>query len=900
MPRWALTVAFVFLLSGALLGDEHGQQQNVRYDRDIAPLLARTCWKCHGPDAAQRQAGLRLDLRKAALSRLDSGKTAIVPGSPQTSELIRRLRSRGDDRMPPADAQNQLTPSEVTRLERWIKQGAAWETHWAYQPPRRRPPPRVHRTSWVQSPVDRFILARLERENLAPAPPADRRTLIRRVYLDVIGLPPTSTEVARFLADSRPDAWPRLIDRLLASPRYAPRWARHWLDVARYGDSNGGDENHAYPLAWHYRDYVVAAFNDDLPFDVFLREQLAGDLLPADDGRQHHQQTATGFLALGTKILAEKDKAKMRADMVDEQIDTLGKAFLGLTLGCARCHDHKFDPITTREYYALAGILHSTRVGNQSLQSTRFRAAEKTFKRRLAELTAERSRLQRKLQDSGAAFIDVQAEKFDRGNVSRIMDGYGKGIGVISDPGSQNNFAEYDLQLPAKGQYLVQLRYAARNARPGRLLINGKVVNDRAIREVTGGWMPEHQRWFTEGAYTFRQGANVLRLESKPLMSHIDRIRLIRAEQRGALGTLWDQLQDLDQRLAKLQRNPPKPINVMAAQEGMVANVRLHQRGSHLQLGEEVPRGVPGAVAPASASRPADKKAIGGKQSGRLQLVQWMTDVQGGAGGLAARVVANRLWHWHFGRGIVGTPNNLGVRGQRPTHPALLDWLARQLVDDQWSLKALHRHILLSATYQQAASTDGNRLYRGVPRRRLDAEVIRDSLLWSADRLDDALFGPPLKVKAQDPSPADLHKNEQAYRNARRRSVFLPVVRSNVSRFLSLFDFPNAATPVGRRDATTVPTQALLLLNDPFVLDQAGHLAKRLLQNQDLDSDGKRVVAVYERLYGRPPGKGEREVAQAFLREFASTVQESSDPALAAWSSLCHTLMLSNEFVYVE
>ncbi len=894
--------------------DEVRPQERVGYARDVAPILAQHCLECHGPDAAQREAGLRLDSREGATARLASGKFAIVPGEPSRSEFVRRITHTGDERMPPPDADDQLTPQEVQTLLDWIQQGAVWESHWAFSPPTRPTLPSVEDAAWLQNEVDRFILARLEQADLKPVAPANRRTLIRRVYLDVLGVPPTPSEVSAFLDDDRPDAWQQCVDRLLASPLHGQRWGRHWLDVARYGDSNGGDENHAYPLAWRYRDYVIRALNDDLPFDQFVQEQVAGDLMNGaapDDDRQGERVTATGFLALGTKILAEKDKVKMRADLVDEQIDTLGKSFLGLTLGCARCHDHKFDPIPATDYYALAGILHSTQLGDRQVPAADAENRKAEFERKVAALNAEKSQLEQQLEEAAGSVIDRQAEKFDRGNVIVDNSNWGKGIGIISDPGAQQNFAEYDFKIDASGEYLVQLRYAAQNARPGRLLINGKVARDKAITQATGGWYPQHQRWFSEGVHALQQGNNVLRLESAPLMSHIDRIRLIPNDKGSDLSQALERLDQLDGEVAKLRQSQPQPIQVMAASDGAAHNVRLHLRGSHLSLGDEVPRGFPGIVSANKSQSPSAHAAfeITDSQSGRLQLARWMTDARSGAGGQVARVIANRIWQWHFGQGLVGTPNNFGMQGRPPTHPQLLDWLAMELIENDWSVKSLHRKILLSATYQQGVSIRPNRLYHGMPRRRLDAETIRDSLLLHAARLDVALAGEPLSVKSQDPSPADLMNNENAYRMFRRRSVYLPVVRSNVYRFLTLFDFPNAATPVGRRDTTTVPTQALLLLNDPFVMQQAEQIANQVLANPDADSDGKRLVDLYERLFSRPPTADEQSASLEFLQEFSATLQPqeanvklapASGFPVAAWASLCHTLVQSSEFVYVE
>jgi hypothetical protein len=900
----------------------------------VSRIFARHCLECHGPDGEQREAGLRLDVRTSATGQLDSQHIAIVPGSPDNSELLRRITARDETRMPPVEAGARLSSAEVELITKWIRSGANWGTHWSLTPATERPLPKVRDISWAKRPLDRFILHRIEesvghglQHGMAPLESADRRTLIRRVYFDLIGLPPTPQQVRQFQNDKSPDAWKNVVNQLLDTPMYGQRWGRHWLDVVRYGDSNGSDENHAYPLAWRYRNYVIDAFNKDIPFDQFVREQLAGDLLN-NESRQMEGVTATGFLAIGTKILAEKDPVKKQADMVDEQIDTIGKSLLGFTVACARCHDHKFDPIPTKDYYALAGILHSTKLEDRALEDPAFAKAKAEFDRRLEALSGRRKVLQAKLTNSPDGVIDRQAENFQRGNVAALDSSYGEGIGIISDPGAQKNFAEWDFQIANGGEYLIQFRYAAKASRPGRLSVNGKVVNEESVARTTGGWMPADQQWFTEGTTTFLKGKNVVRFESEPLMSHIDRVRLVRSNGSNELKTVLDRLSAIDVEQVELQKQAPTPSIAMAVADGDSKNVKVHLRGSHLELGEDVRRGFP--MLAAGTSRKQNQESgrfqIDGKQSGRLQLADWMTDSQSGAGKQLARVIVNRVWQWHFGRGLVGTPNNFGLQGELPTHPDLLDWLTLRFIEDGWSLKALHRRILQSATYRQRSVATPNDSYIGFARRRMQVEVIRDTLLFHAGRLDttpaDRLDG----VKPQDPSPDDLRKNEDVHRNSNKRSVYLPVIRSNSYRFFLLFDFPNATTSVGKRDITTVPTQALLLMNDPFLMDQAQRFADsvlhaankkngkaRLRPSRD-EPDAQRASGsaeaspsrfsilndIYLRLFSRTPTDVERSAAAEFLAEYVATsaISESADDE--AWSALCQSLMVSSEFIYVE
>ncbi len=939
MPRIDLPLICLAILASCATAEQRASSA-IDYGEDIAPILSRHCLECHGPDVQQREAGLRLDSQKSAKGRLESGTRAIVPKQPSASELLTRVKSTGDDRMPPRDHATALSATEIGQLTRWIQEGAKWESHWAFTAPVRVSPPSVQNSNWVQNPIDQFILAKLEQKSLAPQPTASPRKLVRRLYFDLTGLPPTPQQVADFLADDRPNAWDRLIDRLLASPQYGQRWGRHWLDVARYGDSNGGDENHAYPLAWRYRDYVISSFNEDLPFDAFVHEQLAGDLLTGttnarlhlsgsarkdtndDAERKNARLTATGFLAMGTKILAEQDEVKKQADIVDEQIDTVGKTFLALTLGCARCHDHKFDPIPTKDYYALAGIFHSTQLNDQPIQTAAVQQALHHHQQQLQRLTDERDQLQlqfdKRLSDESISLVVLEAESFAQGNVTSLSDSYGQGIGIISDRGSQKNFAEYAIKIPADGQYLIQLRYAAKNARPGRILINGEVVKKDAISKTTGGWMPEHQRWISEGTFALKQGSITLRLESEPLMSHIDKIRLIRSAKSNRISEDLAQLDQFNARLSKHKQQTPQPEKVMAATDGDSRDTRIHIRGSHRQLGDKVMRGFPQILASAQDQSTAPTVAaysIPENQSGRQQFAYWMTDADSGAGGQTARVIANRLWHWHFGNGLVKTPNNFGMQGSRPTHPDLLDWLALELIQHDWSLKSLHRMIVTSASYQQETSDTPNTWVHGFSKRRIEAEAIRDGLLMHGGDLSFDLVGQPLSVKTQDPSPADLKNNELAYRSFRRRSVHLPVVRCNTHRFLTLYDFPNAAAPVGSRDSTTVPTQALLLMNDPMVMQQAENMAQKVLandtttntqlslnghQNAHEKTNVQRIKQLYEHLFQRPATDEEISTLKTFVRDFESTVTEDQDTELKVWTAMVHTLLLSSEYIHVD
>jgi mono/diheme cytochrome c family protein len=774
------------------------------FEKSIRPILVEHCQKCHG--AKKQQGGLRLDSRDAALKGGDSGP-AIVAGKPDESLVVRAVRHEDDDlKMPPEE---KLSGREIADLVRWIEMGAPFPdqeqsgaarerdpNHWAFQPPIEPRLPEVGETAWPQSPIDRFILARLESQALRPAPKADKRTLIRRATFDLVGLPPTPEEIKRFLADDRPNAFARLVDRLLASAQYGERWGRHWLDVARYADSNGLDENVAHGNAWRYRDYVVRAFNDDKPFDRFVVEQLAGDLLPAGSEAQRHEQLiATGFLGIGPKVLAEVDEAKMQMDIVDEQIDTLGRAFLGMTLGCARCHDHKFDPIDTADYYALAGVFKSTR----SME-----------------------------------------------NYKKVARWYEN---VLSSPAVEATKKQYEERLTGKKEAVAAFIVRADDE-----------VRKSASEDAK---LPE-------------------KLES-----------LYSEEAKAELKKLRDEL-------AQLEKNPPELPSAMGATEDNVADVAICIRGNPLKLGEVVPRHVPAVI-----KGPAVPQ-FSASQSGRQELARWLVDPQHP---LTSRVIVNRVWRWHFGKGLVRTTDNFGLLGEAPSHPELLDWLARRFVAGGWSIKSLHRLILLSATYQQSSAAGSetiardpeNRLFGRAEIRRLEAEEVRDALLAVGGRLDLTPGGSLLTVKNRAYFFDHTSKDLTDY-TSRRRSIYLPVVRNNVYDLFQLLDYPDAATPSGDRPTTTVAPQALMMLNSDFVMEAAAGLAERLFC--ETASDDERIERLCAIAYGREATNDELTADRAFLSELdRSLVPREPDREKRirqGWNVICHTIVATNEFIYVK
>jgi hypothetical protein len=1073
------------------------------FEREVRPLLVSRCYECHGPES-KGEGGLKLDSRAAALRGGASGP-AVVPGSPDDSLLIDAIRYGDVFQMPP---QSKLPEDEIAIITKWVRQGAAWpgdealvraadesdelteeeKSFWAFLPPREPAVPAVHQADWPNSPLDHFILSRLEEQGLSPAAAADRRTLIRRATFDLTGLPPTPEEVAAFVTDEAPDAFARVVDRLLASPHYGERWGRHWLDVARYADSNGMDENLAFGSAFRYRDYVVAAFNQDKPFDRFVLEQLAGDLLSEEGGVEDLQRiVATGFLSLGPKMLAEDDPVKMEMDIVDEQVDTVGRAFLGLTLGCARCHDHKFDPISTEDYYALAGIFKSTKtmenfsvvaVWNERPLATREqRARIDELNARIAAmqgeidsrvgqgneslLAAARPRAaeylvsavcQEQLTDPARSLMTgpaggqtpgtilIEAESFSRGNALIQTTGYGEGIGVIYNAGTLPNVAEYDVTLPTAATYQLEIRYAAADARPVQLSINGDVVKADAAGHITGSWYPDTQAWAVEGVFPLAAGVNVIRLERAEPFPHFDKLALVPRElpacvefaSSGALNpgflaqwrqqfvrdrdapgsifyawTLWERALASGQQFivdpasspaAAVLLADPRPANIaellaryrdlfaradgawhalkqspaggqattlsdpalepfraalydphgplaipempeayypadlaaeiatlreerntlesqrpqvdsaMAVDERQPTDLKVHIRGNHLTLGKSpIPRGFPRIIA---GSAPP---SIDSQHSGRRQLAEWLTRADHP---LTARVMINRVWRGHFGKGLVRSLDNFGRLGERPTHPELLDWLALRFIADGWSLKDLHRRIMMSSTYQmggganpRAALIDPeNRLHWRHERRRMEAEVVRDAILSVSGRLDKQMGGSLLKSKTREYVAGTASVNSTNY-DTFRRSVYLPVVRSALYDVFQAFDFADPSALNGDRDTTTVAPQALFMMNSRLILDETRALAESILTDsapeRASEDDAARVQALYQRCYARAADEGELARALAFIEKYQRATAEGGTldvvaRRVRAWQALCRVLLAANEFIYIE
>lgn len=798
------------------------------FEKNIRPVLVQHCYKCHSAEADKVKGGLTVDTRQGLLLGGESGHPGVTPGSLSESSLYEAITwQNADSQMPP---KQKLPDDVIANFKKWIEMGAPdpreqavanatggkrvinmdeGRKHWAFQKPVKAALPPVKTERWARTDIDAFILSGLESKGLHPVRDADRPTLIRRIAFDLTGLPPTPDEVKAFVADQSTDAVKRVIDMYLDSERYGERWARHWLDVARYGESSGKEVNILYPHAWRYRDYVVESFKKDKPYDQFLKEQIAGDLMKSSGKRDQAEKiVATGFLAIGSKGHNNRDRRQFAMDLVDEQIDALSQSMLGLTLACARCHDHKFDPVTQRDYYALAGIFLSseTLFGTYSqLQNANTTA--------LIEL--DRS------ADQTSALAKISTSEVDQ----------------------------------------LKKRYAdaSTTAADIRDQIRGMSAADRG----------------RQNAQSFLRARNSL-----------DRAESMKAD----LEMFHDDGSPRTLAMGVLDRDRP-------------VNTQLLVRGDVKQPSDVVPRGLVEVLC--AKGEPLNIS----QGSGRLDLAWWIASRDNP---LTARVMANRVWLKLMGQGIVATPDNFGIMGQKPTHPELLDHLALSFMDGGWSVKKLIREIMLSRAYQMGSSYDAanyaadpdNTFHWRMSQRRLDAEAIRDAMLSVAGVLDFyPVDGSPVARAGEGREGIinllrEVNSKPQTY-----RSIYLPLIRDQIPEFLSVFDFPDASLVNGDRDTTNVPSQSLFLMNNPQVQAAADAFAQRVAA-----FDGgpqERLSHAYQLAFGREPTPQEKQAIAHFWTRFPQEMMRGNGIPKdkisgAALSAFCQGLFASAEFRYLN
>lgn len=897
------------------------------FERKVRPVLAQSCYSCHSRAAKTSLGNLFLDQRSAMLKG-GAGGAAVVPGDPEKSRLIEAVRYVHQGmQMPP---KGKLPEAVITDLTAWVKMGAPspdeaiinslrpsanevlrekrLRSHWAWQPLRKTQIPAVKRKGWAQNSIDVFILAKLESKGLSPVGYADRRTLIRRAYFDLIGLPPTPEETEAFLIDRSPKAWETVVDNLLANPHYGERWGRFWLDIARYGEDQAHSfEPRLYPQGFRYRDWIVRALNTDMPYNRFIKEQIAADLLGGTD--VHEQLPALGLFAMGPVYYGD---AKMY-DQYDDRIDTLTRGVLGLTVACARCHDHKFDPITQKDYYGLAGIFANTSYREVPIETSAQTSngkgealgnREEVLRKKTEEvdkfvnehteyvrqrLTPEISKYlveawtyanRKKLSPSLTVAQFANDEKIERAVlrnwVDYLADVRGNNNLYLADwykliqkqnasaDNSKSETALADIKMvadafQAKVQALVQAREAAKNAKPTDKSQKSLEKSEVALLDAILG------------------GEGVLTIPRERLGE------VLTGDPKARYATIS----------TELQRLKVSDFAHALADTPSAGNIRVLLRGNPENPGEEAPRRFLAILSGENAS--AFKQG-----SGRLELANAIT---ADTNPLTPRVMVNRVWQHHFGTGIVRTTNNFGTLGELPTHPELLDYLTADFVANGWSLKTLHRKIMLSATYKMRSGTNkhhyeidpDNRLVWRMPIRRLEVEAWRDAMLSVSGRLDETLGGASVSLGSPD---------------NRRRTFYAAISRHELDSMLRLFDYPDPNVTADKRTDTTVPLQQLFVLNSEYMVREAKAFAVRLLSNPKED-DASRIRRAYLLSYNRPPSP--KEVALG-LRFLTPQIETPSQPVgvktvaviadtpvrLSRWEQYAQALLSANEFMYID
>ena len=965
--------------------------EEVDFNFHIKPILVQKCYLCHGPDPSSREADLRLDIFEGATATLESGRAAIVPGKPGKSELLKRINhSDAEMRMPPTEMNQELTSREIAMLRQWIADGAVYEPHWAFVPPKKEEsvPLGMHEAT---KKIDSFVSMKLQAEGLNPSAKADKETLIRRLAFVLTGLPPTLQQLEAFVADEREDAYERLVDTYLSSQAYGERWARHWMDVVRYAETKGHEFDYVIQGAWRYRDYLIRAFNSDVPYNQLVREQLAGDLLASprvhpEDGT-NESVLGTLFYTMGEGTHSPVDTRKDESDRIDNMIDVTTKAFQGLTVSCAKCHDHKFDPIPTADYYGLYGILEGTRFSPVSATSpvmveqtleeaNRLRAyiretlagnwkgsiKEENLPVQLTSITT-----QTPIPFSGKILGDFRGQELSGWKSDGKAFGPKTTLGNPLFQPSTKNRLELDEGKASSRYYntgifgalrspnfLVDRDFIGVRARGTKGTIRIVMDNFQLIQYPIYGGMSQTVeteewknlvfdigQWKGHKAYievlpgTYKRHTYVQQEEDyvevlyatafdnewqePPLSDDMGSVELTQAlanwqshnsspaeitqlnsflSKNRAVAQIGS-LKDTVRKWELLTQEVKDSIYFSGVTDGFKIESPVFVRGNHLELSaDQVPRSfLPGIT----GSNPS----IRDQGSGRMEMVDAILSP---ANPLTSRVMANRIWHHLFRRGIVETVDNFGLQGKLPTHPELLDYLATSFQEGGWSVKQLVRAIVLTETFQRATLASGaqqekdpeNLFLARYPVRRIEAEAIRDALLAVAGNLDTTAYGPSVKVHLTSfmqgrgrpgiSGPVD---------GDGRRSIYVEVRRNFLPHVLQTFDFPTPFTAFGKRDVTNVPAQSLLLMNDPFVIHQAEVMATNLLNHPDRNIES-RVQRIYQLLFSRNPNVMELDAALKFIQQGQQETSMSNIlENTGLWKEYCHALFNVKEFIYL-
>ena len=938
-----ISLSFVFLLS-QLAGI--ADQKTDFFEKKIRPVLSNNCYECHSAKSKSLKAGLLLD-RKAGWERGGKNGAVIIPGKPSKSILMNALRYNNHDlQMPPS---GKLSESVLADFEKWISMGAEdprnlsleevfavgglkaksldeGRKFWAFKPIKLPSLPVVQKNEWIKDDIDRFILREIEENDLEASQKAEPMTLLRRIFFDLTGLPPSTQDIKDFQESLSGESFENVVDRLLESPRFGERWGRHWLDVARYADTTGGGRNNPFPNAHRYRDYVISSFNKDKPFDQFMMEQIAGDLMSSSTDEEYNEQlTGTGFLALGPHNYELQDKELLRMEVVDEQLSAVGKAFMGLTMDCARCHDHPFDPIPIQDYYSIAGIFRSTNSlvpGNVAGFHERnlrdeFGEQRKHYEQTLASLekrlkdavnsvkslggneSNNNSRSVDPLTLEGIVVDDLKAIKKGNWKSSTHTPGYvGSGYHHDDNTGKGDKSITYKANIKKSGKYDVQVSYTDGPNRSKKTPITVMHADGEQKIYIDQTNPPAILDTFTSvGVFRFEQiERDVVQITTEGTEGHViaDAIRLVAIENKDGAPNFSKKPKETDhhlfaQKKLEAQKNvdkikreielhkksqPAKVAKVMSVREQKkTGNWHIHLRGGIRNLGPVVERGFLHVTMPRGTSPVAD---IPKGESGRLQLAEWIASSNNP---LPARVYANRIWHHLFGRGIVASTDNFGEMGSRPTHPELLDYLAKHLIENNWSTKSLIRKIVLSNTYQMsthvsdiAAKLDPeNNLFSRQNRKRLEAEAIGDAMLLAG---------------------GDILPNNPALE--KKRFSFQKLNRNKLSELFEVFDYPNPGLVSGKRNTSSVPTQALYMMNNEFVMKQAS-LVSKIIEKQEANDLNRKITLAFLKCLGRLPDEKEMQASLLFLKQ--SIEKKSPNVNL---EGLVHSLFACLDFRYLN
>ncbi|MDF1852905.1 MAG: PSD1 and planctomycete cytochrome C domain-containing protein [Verrucomicrobiales bacterium] len=935
----------ILILLAALLPRMEANESLEFFEKEIRPVLAEKCYSCHAADAKKLKGGLQLDHREHLLAGGETGP-AITPGDVEASLLIESIRYGNEDlQMPPKE---KLSSEIVAKFEQWIANGAPWpeepvpqrgekkeesfdlqkrfEQHWSWRPVTNPDFPKIENTNWPETGPDHFILAGIEEAGLRPAPPAEKNAWLRRVYFDLIGLPPTVAQLESFLADETPEAFSRVVDELLASPHFGEKWARHWMDLVRYAETYGHEFDYPIAGAHEYRDYLIRAFNADVPYDLFVKEHIAGDLI--ENPRRHPTEKfnesilGTGFWYFHEATHAPTDVLANEADIMDNQIDVFGKSFLGLTVSCARCHDHKFDAISTADYYAMTAYLHGSARQEMPLDVGRVR---ETTREKLEGLRREADQM---LSDPGA---DATALPSDDGEVWEDFSGntlpegwtttgyafaptgeksgirfeedyprsrpgtvdsglFGKEqVGILRSP--TFTIESNQIHILAKGQG-AKVRLIIDNyqmARFNALLFRG--THDEKL-DTKGEFQWKSlagniNKYVGHKAYLefIDPGEGTLILDEIRFSGSPPRIE--EGEKDLSTTPLPEKAKELVAEGASLAASLPAPRYAVAMAEGTPEKAHVYVRGSPRSLGEVVP--------------PRTLEALGGRTGDRLFLAEEITRP---SNPLTSRVLVNRIWHHLFGTGLVPTVDDFGPMGRPASHPELLDWLASDLVANGWSIKSTIRQLVLSSTYRQSSSPHpdlspetlaeadpSNTLLSRMPVKRLTGEAIRDFILAVSGRLDPKQYGPSIPTHRTPFMTGRGGKASGPVDGAGRRSVYGAIYRNFLSPFMLTFDVPSPFGPKGRRSVSNVPAQALVLMNDPFVAEQSQIWAKRLLA--EAPNEEARLTRLFEMALSRKPTEQEKNRVQSFL------ASQTENSPLETWTSLVHVAINKKEFIFI-